>query len=456
MTQAESDVHLALYIGESFVEAHLSHNQKTLHFNRWYLGKDGFKSGLQKFLQEAGVEKISKAVVASRFVEKIFAYRLGGSVATLTTKGFENWAGIRQPQNPKVGPLSSNELIFGLDERCNTQGVITKVLAETEIAELIEKLRQKQAKRICIHFLNACKNPSNQNKLKEILTQENFEVFIPSYTPNCQDEVSQWRQNLLNASLSGTFDEVQEEINEGLKSFLPEGERALFFSSEAQMFDRENHLRLSSLWGAHGAWVRALKKQLKENFDILYLGLEHFCLLNANKTLQNWNSPWGAIHAPQVKNTMLSLQPTTAIELNSWGELSFAPNALGFEPGPMFMGRGQNPTFLDLWEEKTTNLKGVAERRSPQGLQKFKNQLLALNKSVTKKHDSEMAMLSYLREIAIHKMTTEVALHCENKKIICLGALAPLFVEDLKKRIPDHQFDLLAETETSSLLSRGH
>lgn len=456
MTLAETDVNLALYIGESFVEAHLCHNQKTVHFSRWYLGKEGFKSGLQKFFQEADVQKINKAFVASRFVEKILSYRLGGSVATVTTKGFENWAGIRQPQNSKVGPLSSTDLIFSAEERCSAQGQLEKELSETEMTELVEQLRQKQAKRVCIHFLNASKNPHNQNRLKDVLAREGFEVFVPVTDDADNDEVSQWRKNVLNASLSGTFEEVQEELNEGLKNFLPEGDRAVFLGSDCEFFDKENHQRLSSLWGAPAAWSRGLKKKHKGAFDILYLGLEQFSLITPDKKSQKWNSPWGTIHAPHTQSQLLTLQPTTSIEIGPWGELTFSKNALGFEPGPMFMGRGQVPTLLDLWEDKTAVLKGVAERRSPQGLQKFKNQLLALNKSSAQKLDSEEKLFSHLREMALHKITIDVALLTENSKILCMGALAPFFVAELKKRLPQHQFELLPETETSLLLNQGH
>jgi N-methylhydantoinase A len=466
MAQAETDVNLALYIGESFVEAHLCDSQKSLHFSRWYIGKEGFKNGLQKFLQESGVAKIGKAFVASRFVEKIFAYRLGGSVATLTTKGFEHWPSVRQPINQKVGPLSSVDLVFGVDERCTAQGEIIKEVSDEEIAELVEKLREKQAKRICIHLLNAYKNPHNQNKIKEALQKENFEVFVPAFDsapPNeVPDEVSLWRKNILNASLSGTFEEVQEELNEALTAFLPEGQRASFLTSEATLFDKESHQRLGALWGAYGTWARNLKKQRtdksgkSDKFDILYLGLEQFCLLNPEKQTQTWDSPWGTIHAPHVQSQLLCLQPTTALEISPWGELSFAKTALGYEPGPMFMGRGQIPTFLDLWEEKTSTLKGLAERRSAQGLQKFKNQLVALNKTSSQQYDAEEKVLLHLRQLALHKLTMDIALGAENMKIVCMGALAPLFIAELKKRIPHLQFELLPETETSFLLSQGH
>jgi hypothetical protein len=37
-----------------------------------------------------------------------------------------------------------------------------------------------------------------------------------------------------------------------------------------------------------------------------------------------------------------------------------------------------------------------------------------------------------------------------------MGALAPLFGAELKKRLPHLQYEFLPETETSFLLSQGH
>lgn len=453
MALAESDVKLGLYIGESFAEAHLSQNHKSISFHRWYLGKTGLKSGLQKILQESGIQKIDKAYVASRFLEKIFNYRLGGSVATVTTKGFENWPAIRQPLTHKVGPLSSTELFFTLDERCDSRGRLEKEPQDEELAELVEKLKQKQAKRVCIHFLNADKNPTNQQKVKHCLQEAGFEVFTPQAEQGVNDEVAVWRKNLLNASLSGTFEEIQEEINSALEAFLPESQRAQFISGEGHYFDKENHYRLSSLWGANHTWSCNLKRS--DKFDILYLGLEQFSLFYPGKKTTSWYSPWGRVHSLQVKNYDLSLQPTTAIGLSPWNEFAFSKSTLGYEPGPIFMGRGQVPTLLDLWGAETEGIQGVDERRSTQGLQKFKNQIWALNKSTAQPLDSEEKVISSLRHYALQKISADIILHSETKKLVCLGALAPVFSKALKKQLPEYDFEILPESEASLLLSQG-
>jgi N-methylhydantoinase A len=464
MALAESDVTLALYVGESFAEVHLSHNQKTVHFHRWYLGKDGLKGGLSKTLQEAGVQKIEKAFVASRFLEKILSYRLGGSVAVLTTQGFENWPGTRQgttaadkdnkPFAGKAGALSSADLLFPVAERTTTQGVVEKAPLATEIAEIIEKLKTKQAKRVCLHFLNADKNPANQSQVQAALVAENFEVFIPQNGPGPVDEAASWRKNILNASLSGTFEEIQEEINAALAPYLPDGARAQFVSGEGPLFDKENRYRLSSLWGASRAWVQNLRRP--EAFDLLYLGLEQFSLLNPRKKNPLWQSPWGNVQSEQVQSRFLSLQPTTAIELSSWNELAFSRTPLGYEPGPIFMGRGQVPTLLDLWGPETSGIKGLDERRSPQGLQKFRNQIWALNRGTAQPLDSEDKVIAAMKQYALQRLGADILLHAESKKILCLGGLAALFTPELKKRLPEFEFEVLPETETSHLLSQGH
>ena len=81
---------------------------------------------------------------------------------------------------------------------------------------------------------------------------------------------------------------------------------------------------------------------------------------------------------------------------------------------------------------------------------------MALNKASTQKIDSEEKVFTNLREISLHKLTVDIALLAENTKLVCMGALAPFFVAELKKRLPQYQFELLPETETSLLLNQGH
>ncbi len=452
MALAESDVTLALYVGESFAEAHLAQQRKTLNFHRWYLGKESLRVGIGKVLQDSGIQKITKAFVASRFPEKIFSYRMGGSVAVLTTKGFENWPRSRQPAALKSLPLSAADLLFSVDERVLSDGSISKEPSESEITDLIDKLKLKQAKRVCIHFLNARSNPANQEKVKTALIQASFEVFTPDATASETDEVALWRKNILNASLSGTFEEIQEEIHSALQPYLPDGTRAAFLSGDGHFFDKEVHHRLSSLWGGAYAWAQGLKNE--SHSDILYLGLEQFCLLSPEKIALNWESPWGKVFNTQVQNHMLSLQPTTTIELNLWNELGFSKKPVGYEPGPMFLGRGQSPTLLDLWASESAAVKGLSERISPPGIQKFKNQMVALNRATTSPFDSEERVLARMRQNAIKNICADIITSSDNKRLLCLGALAPLFAPEIQKHLKKFEIKILPETETSFLIGQ--
>lgn len=453
---AQADPTLSIFIGESFAEAFLSStpHSSTGLFHRWYLGKEGLRGGLQRFLQNAGIGKLEKAIVGSRFLEKIFSYRLGGSVATVTTAGFETWTTLRQPGAAKPSQLSSTELVFSIDERCDAKGHIQKEISVEAITNLIESLRAKEAKRVCIHFLNASKNPANESQLQKALLQEGFEVFVPAKSETSEDEVSRWRKNALNASVSGTFEEVQAEINLALSNYLPEGRLASFLSSDGSLFTTEPEHRLSSLWGPTFAWSQALRTLAGENADVLYLGLDQFSILYPGKTVHEWQSGWGTIAIPHVKTHVLSLQPTSAIEVNAWGALDFSA-PLGYEPGPMFMGRGQAPALLDLWAEDLTGIMALEERRSAPGLQKFKNQMWALNKTSAEPFEAEEKVQPSLRELALQKLALDLQVASSQKKMVCFGTLAPIFFAQLKKRLPQIQFELRPESETASLLSEG-
>jgi hypothetical protein len=450
---------LALFIGESFAEAFLRTSDSE-KFHRWYIGKEGLRGGLQRFLQSqwpstppaAGSGKIRRAVVASRFLEKIFSYRLGGSVATVTTSGFESWPTLRQPPNSKQNQLSSAELVFSVNERCTAEGHIEVELADEAIDALVETLRIKQAKRVCIHFVNASRNPHNQERLRTRLLAENFEVFVPSSAATCEDEVGRWRKNILNASVSGTFEEVQAELNLALTPYLPEGASVSFLASHGSTFHAEPEHRLDSLWGGSYAWTQALRKKISGDFDVLYLGLDQFTMFYPTKTESFWHSPWGKIALPHVQSHALALQPTSGISVNDWGALDFSATPLGYEPGPMFMGRDQAPTLLDLFADDLNGLLAVEDRRSTAGMQKFKNQLWALNKTATEPVSSEEKLQPVLREWALQKLAADISLSARGSKVVCVGALAGLFFAPLKKRLPQLTLEMRAEAETASLL----
>jgi N-methylhydantoinase A len=396
---------------------------------RTYLPRESLKNSLSQFLEANKATPPTQAFFGLRFLEKLLSYRLGGSVAQVVTKGFENWMQIRS-HSADLQPLSSPELVFAADERLASDGSVVTALQDEDLKNIVEKLKTLDCKRICIHFLHAHSNPAHEQKAAAFFAAEGFEVFTPTKTDN-PDEVSRWRKNLLNAAVSGTFTELKSEINEVLTPVMS-ADNIWFLNGEGKLFRDESPERLLSIFATNSAMS---SNHTATNTDLLYLGLERFTLFSANSWTTQWSSPWGQVEAPQASSRDLKIQPTLAMDLNAFKHITFTQKNEGWEPGPMFMGRGQRPCLLDLWSEnsKLANVTGLNDRVVATGVQRFKNALLALLK-ISRSKDLEVDhLIKDLQSLSLQSLVTEVTLQRKSDKLILAGPLAPLLANGFKK-----------------------
>jgi N-methylhydantoinase A len=420
---------LGISVDESFAEFNLlkvgkAGATKSLSQQRNFLPRESLKNSLRKFLERNSETPVDRVYISLRFLEKILDYRLGGSVAQLVTEGFEHWMQIRSA-DPSAKSLSNPDLIFSVKERVCANGEILQEIQEEDLAMIEAKLKLMEVKRVCLHFLHAQLQPQNQKRAQTYFLEHGFDVFVPPRSEN-PDEVSRWRANTLNASVSGTFLELHEEILLACEGLVPT-ENIFYISGEKKVFQKENHLRLGSLFSTRAALLQVEK----EPVDLLYLGLEKFSWLKTGCD-PVWQSPWGEVELAHPFCVDLEIQPTSAITLNEFDEMDFSEKVEGYEPGPMSMGRGQKPTFLDLFGDNETllQLEGVADRIAPTGFSKFKNALTALSKGHSgKRAEPAETLIQNLRTVALRRLSMEMNLHADKIKLV--GPLAPLLGKNL-------------------------
>lgn len=458
---------IALSIGESFAEVSLyCQKQKTpIHFERWYLPKEPLKSSLKGFIEKWGQDKdhpISKVFVSSRFLEKILTFKLGNSVAQLVTAGFEHWPFLRQPSRKSkeiqklgldfVNPdeiqentlrypyFAADELIFGINERITATGDVEIPLQIEDLDPIINKLKELKIEKVVINFLHSDKNSTHLRKVSDYLSQKGFEVFNPLNSSN--DEVANWRQNTLNASVAGTFNEIRNEIIEAVNESIPQN-NIFFVTSPFTFFSEDNSLKINSIFAGDQSIKKVHKKvqTLEKHFYLLF-GLERFTLLSLSDEESYWQSPWGKVAISKVKRIDLNIQPTSALFVNDWGDIDFTLKKEGFEPGPMSWGRGQLPIAYDLFATHDLIPDDLKHRVIASGAQKFDQQLLTLSKN---SNLSKMRDLNKIKTELIHlfknKLFLDLHLHCQKGDQLHVGGLfAPVFFNDLKSNLTDFKF----------------
>ncbi len=432
VTNAANVTALGISIDESFAE--FSIVQKTsltdgdlVASHRVYLSRESVKTALPTFLAQNSEHKIQAAYVGMRFLEKMLDYKLGGSVAQLVTAGLENWLHLRSSHS-QMNFITNPELIFAVNERTTANGQVQLELSIEELEQIEAKLKPLDTKRVCLHFLHSDKNQQNLKLAQTFFSDRGYDVYIPQHQAN---EVSAWRLNALNASVRGTFLETKEQIEEALTSTLNK-ENIHFVMGNASVCGDDKNSGLNCLFAARAA-ILFSEPQVTE---CLYLGLEKFSLLK-HKTQNTWQSPWGPLAMTHPECLDLSIQPTSLLEVNAFRDLDVVSKNDGYEPGPMCMGRGQKPTFLDLFgeDERLTKIIALGDRLNANGQQRFKNTLLTLAKN----SNSELTtmaeidtLISNLKEYALKKLSQEVNINSTGT-IKVIGPLAPLLGPSLRR-----------------------
>lgn len=418
---------LGVSVGDSFAEFSLLSDSTTLAQKRVYLSRENLKTSLTQFVAPYKEQQIAKAFISLRVPKKLLDHRLSGAVAHVSTEGVEHWLNIcGSPEHT----LTSKDLQFSVRERILADGQVELPLQVEEVEAIAAKVQLMDCKKVCLNFLHSATNPVHLEQAKKIFQDKGLEVFVPEKSDN-PHEVSRWTKNALNATLSGVFAEIKSELYAGLEAAI-DRKNIHFLDSAGDLFQEESQREVGSLFASLSALGLA---DAPNTADILYLGLEQFALISPSQWESAWQSPWGPVEVRRLKTHNLGIQPTLGIQLNSFGRFDFSNQQEAWEPGPMFLGRGQKMSLLDVWSDnsKLAKIAGLEDRVSAQGIQRFKNALLTLSK-ISSLRDTDLHHLTKeLQSLSVQRLAMESRLRRQTKKLKVTGPLAPLFANIFKK-----------------------
>ena len=232
--------------------------------------------------------------------------------------------------------------------------------------------------------------------------------------------------------------QLRETLPENLRELPIEISTASGFSSSEELFP------MNSLFGE----IAHLKSQLKSKLDgvgyITHFGLEDFYSFDLeDPASQIWNSPYGKVAMTVPGTRPLKLQPTAVIESNFWGVPAVTSRTVGFEPGPMCLGRGLRPTLLDVLF-LTGELNSVSFLNSyfnEKSMPRIRESLIAMCEDPNKELTTRDVINSTL-ELAMRQILIELD---GQKKNVFIGPLASFFKQKLRKLEPNLKIDVLDE-----------
>jgi hypothetical protein len=404
---------LGLFIGESFAEVCWLHGTSFKH-QRWYLPRQSLKSFLQKWLNENGIQKLDQIFVSQRHLEKIFQYRLGGSVAQIYHPADQFFLPFLQRHSKgsylkiaKPPELSSQEMCFCFDETDTA-------------AQLIEKLKRQSAKRLCLQS-----RPQTQALfagLGKELSDAGYEVF-QSFVLHPHDQAisdcERWLENLLNASLAGSFKELRDEVHSAFEGFAT-ADQIYFLNSDLSWTNYDQNKITSSSVALENLLFKHFQTQIKHDLNLFHFGLENFSLIQGPRS--RWVNSWGPVGIQTLKRFDLQIQPTQALVLNKYQEVDIDNKELTFEPGPLSLGRGINTCVYDLLSQAQKNPEAWQQADFSQKIHK---NLIALSRNSKNKADPEL-LLDSVTEHILEKILNEVALRSDQNPILVYGHFAGL------------------------------
>ncbi|MCB0413723.1 MAG: hypothetical protein KDD50_05285 [Bdellovibrionales bacterium] len=443
-------------------------------FETWFLPKKPLLSYLKTFLETHNIDSIHKFVINTRIGESLLEKGLMNPCAFLTTAGFENWPLMNLPVQSRFFTLYpkrtsspiNQELIFGLDEATDVNGNITENISEQSIETLVAKLKLNNVEDVAIGFIHSNRNKDNEFNCGKLLQEKGFNIFL-SYHADMIDsvnysELSRWWSAIVNASLHSPVFEYLENIQTALAKNL-KGDILQIQNSrlENQSYDSKNYL--NTCLAHHALLSKQLRKLdlLNDQSVVVHFGIEEFVAYQDNKS-PRWLTNLGAILYPHDETQLLKIQPTQVIEKNIWGSAGFKfisrasysetfAKQIGFDPGPICLGRGMKPTFLDLLflKNKLESVSKISDHLVPQRKRIVLENLLSASKDAQKTESfSDQQITDWLMEQAVHQIYLDLVKLSEygKKKLILTGPLASALTPDLKKYIAFETYDLSSKS----------
>jgi len=379
-----------LYLGEFFAEAGAYAGAEVQAVRRWYLGKESVSKGFAAFLNSLGTEPVTEVLVSTKALQKTLNRRLGQTTAFLVTAGFEHWLEINRPvlqsfftlHAERTPSLIEESLIFGVSERVGSDGRIEKPLEMADLEFLASKLKLHSVEQVAIGFMHSSVNAQHEQMAARYLSENGFQVTASHDYAGQHGEISRWWAAIMDIYLKSRLKSITEDIQTALtEAQMPDTPIRLMTTQGAVDIHRDKAALLSlfgPIYSLH-KWRQSQRQQ-----TLLFLGLEDHWILDGRwQESSVWRSPWGPVALEHPQFYRLNIQPTLPLQATFWNSIGLGEQEMGYEPGPMSLGKGVTPQLLDILSlrNRLPKIEGISERLSEKAMPRITEILGAIARS---------------------------------------------------------------------------
>lgn len=353
---------------------------------------EGVIEGIKKIVRIAGIEysEIISFVHGTTVATNTLLERKGARTALITTEGFRDIFEIGRQTRPDLydfwakrpKPPIPRYLTFEVPERVYYDGEIGKKLDEAKAGQIVAELKKAGVESVAISFLHAYTNPSNEKRMREIVSEAMPDVYI-STSHETLPEIKEYERLCTTAVNAYLMKKVQAYIDNLVKR-----KETLDIKPKLQVMQsnggimgagaaakRSVHTVFSGPAGGALAGLHMSKLIGEKNVITLDIGgtSTDLVLIENNQLKLTTQGEIGGfpIKVPAIEVHSLGAGGGSLAWIDDGGTLRVGPQSAGADPGPACYGLGGvEPAVTDanlvLGRLSATNFLGGEMPLTPQ------------------------------------------------------------------------------------------
>jgi N-methylhydantoinase A len=329
----------------------------------------GVFNGIQKIMQNEKVtaDEIASLIHGTTVATNALLEYKGTQTALILTKGFKDILSIVRQDRPKLydyferrpDPLVPRHLRFEVDERILYNGHIQIELNETEVLDIVDRLKSKKIRTLAVCLLHSYMNPAHEKRIKTL-----FEKYYPeaavSISSDILPEIREYERmstTVVNAYVMPIVERYLEDLNQKMADSgiavtlnVMQSNGGILPSELAQQRSVSTILSgpaggvIGSQWIAQFSGV--------QNLITIDMGgtSADICLIRDGRYLTSNESEMGghAIKVPMIDINTIGAGGGSIAWIDTGGLLRVGPKSAGADPGPACYGKGgDEPTVTD-------------------------------------------------------------------------------------------------------------
>lgn len=336
----------------------------------------GVIAGIEGVLRQNNITpaQITRVVHGTTLVTNCLIERRGAKTALIVTAGFGDLLEMGRESRYDIydidiefpKPLAPRERVFEVGERLNHRGEILTPLSESDVADVINKMRDRGVQSVAVCLLHAYANDVHERRIAELIKSAWPHVSITLSCDVMPDlrEYERASTTIANAYVKPVVKDYVERLSAALTAMGVRSELAII-SSDGSVLDVETAadypVRLTESGPAGGA-IAASKLGGKACNLIAYdMGgtTAKICVINGGQPLKANNFEFGRVYRfakgsglplqiPVIEMIEIGAGGGSIAHVNEIGMLQIGPESANAAPGPACYGLGgTRPTVTD-------------------------------------------------------------------------------------------------------------